>query len=71
MCSLCLYAADSLAGKPHVLERHSGEATGTVDHSKAENAERERETESKRQRQETETLEQLGSIRPGEPCRPR
>ena len=71
MCSLCLYAADSLAGKPHVLERHSGEAT--VDHSKAENAERERETESKRQRQrqETETLEQLGSIRPGEPCRPR
>ena len=52
MCSLFLYAADSLAGKLHVLERHSGEATGTVDHSKAENAERERERDRE---QETET----------------
>ena len=51
-----------------------------ITESKVENAERERErerqreTESERQRQrqetERETLEQLGGIRPGEPCRP-
>lgn len=32
MCSLCLYAADSLAGKQHVLEQLSGEAIETVAH---------------------------------------
>lgn len=50
MCSLCLYAADSLAGKQHVLEQLSGEAVETVAHREQGGGCRERE----RQRPETE-----------------
>lgn len=51
MCSLCLYAADSLAGKQHVLEQLSGEAVETVAHREQGGGCREKE----RQRPETET----------------